>query len=325
MNSFQRVTCMLIDTTLDNIIEDIRINKNIAIRKYAYQCLKYLNNYLNDDISTFIKTIIDDDSSPYYQMINNIIIDVNPIFIKKMTINLIYRSYEKKNQVPKTIMMELDDKKIDFLNFDNISLIINDLENQDIHAHQVICNYGIDNLKRLINLFSLYQDSGFVLYIQAFHINDEIADLIESSKNIITMFKIEERKDFELSIKSINLLRKRKCFYGIYYVYNNSNLSFINTSEFYLLTEAIRAPIIILIKKENSNNLLINKVINKYPFVMVDLFNDFINLTKTISQKSPFFIIKSNGDVAINNLSNIIPNFNIKIDHINNLLNRKIT
>lgn len=312
-----RITIKMIEAAINKGIRDIEDDPKRGIRNLVDLANHFANSPFQKDILKLMQTMLANLDSPYYDIVLNIINNVDHDIIKTFGINLGYNSWtygaervrknktENNCKVPWTIIFdfrEVIEKELDIY---DIARIIREGKEIGIYSYMFFVN-DIDDLPTLIKE---NPDCAFILFLAPDILTEENICRIKSHKNTFFAVLYEGPSNLNTLNNTIDLLHENKSLFGLYSYYGDENISDILSN---IWTDEIINNIdknigfAFLIKSENSteknaslvqNYVLNSKMNQEHSTFLIDLYKDISKINMYISKEYSLFTIMDNGDI----------------------------
>ncbi len=310
-----RITIKMIEAAINKGIRDIEDNPKRGIRNLVDLANHFASSPFQKDILKLMQTMLANLDSPYYDIVLDLINNVDHDIIKSFGINLGYNSWTKGAKkirqhkktygynVPWTIIFDLRKHTDNKINLDSIKDIIKQGKRIGIHTYMLFIN----NLDGLSNILKENPDCAFILYMSPNILREENISKIKSSKNTVVLILYEPQINSDNLKNTIQLLSNNKCLFGLYSYYGNENINDILSDKWVHEIINIKSPFGILMESKNCSKenagLIQDYVFNsktnqKHSSFLIDLYEDIARIDKNISVDPCIFTIMENGDIS---------------------------
>lgn len=311
-----RISIKMIEAAINKGIRDIEDNPKRGIRNLVDLASHFANSPFQKDILKLMQTMLANLYSPYYDIVLNLINNVDHDIIKSFGINLGYMSWtygagkirkhktEHNYNVPWTIIFDFREESENKLDIDDIKRIIKEGKEIGIYSYMFFLN-KIDDFSQVIKD---NPDCAFILYVSSDILTEENIGKIKLYKNTFFAVLYGSSTNLNTLNSSINLLGENKFLFGIYSYYGDENVNDIFSNRW--INKIIgdidnNISFGILLKSENcskknaslvQNYVLSSKMNQEHSTFLIDLYKDIAKINIYISKESSLFTIMDNGD-----------------------------
>lgn len=334
----------IIETAVNKGIRDIKENPNRGIRNLLDLGNYFASRHFQKAFFHTARQILSNENSPYYELASRIVHNVDPNLLKHFGINLGYNSWtygvekireeEKKrgHNIPWTIVFDFMDGIENNLSENDISGVLQNGQSMGIYCGIFFIDNNENRLKALLKMLKSHNNSSYFIFLRPELITNEIARLIVQAGNIAIALTIDASADRKINIicqKAADILLKNKCLYGTYSNYNDDNVEYIMSGNYLVQIENLHSAFAFLIreslndirKKEHFSHFMqASRYTGKYKFFIVDFYEDFASIERTISMDNCFISIKSNGSVNVPGKNELTKKLNIRTHSLQNIL-----
>ncbi|HHY77733.1 MAG TPA: hypothetical protein GX498_04385 [Clostridiales bacterium] len=333
----------IIEAAVDKGIKDITDNPNRGLRRLLDLGNHFAKKGFQKSFFRIASQVLNDESSPYYKLADNIVRNVDPHIIKRFGINLGYncwtygakkiREHEKINgyNIPWTIVFYLQDETENGLSVSQISDILNTAESIGTFCGMFFLNEDIEKLRSIIKMLGEHRRSCYILFLKPEIISDEIANLISGSYNIIVAFDTNDIENNQLCKNGARILLDNKCLYGAYCTCNDSNLNYYISDSYLETLEDLKCSFAFYINKslyEMKNKLMFSKFMSdskyrgSYSLFLIDFYEDLSFIDRVISTDKCFIAIKNDGSIMTLKDGTSAKGLNIKTHSLKTILKK---
>lgn len=333
MDKKGQITYKIIEIAVAKGIRNIEENGNRGVRNIVDLGAHFAKGNFQKDFFRNAQQILNDENSMYYTLAKNLVKTVDHNIIKKFGINLGYNSLTygvkkiRQNEIkygyniPWTIVFDYN-LPAQSLSVKEVSDILYSGENLGIYCSMFFIGKNDTFLRELLTDLSSHKDSAYFIFAESEIITDEIIDTIVSAGNIVLVLLMHPTEDNDVSKQVYKKLLYKRCLYGTYSEYNDSNVNLTMSDAYINKIQKTYSSFVYLIKKQPlkfgnqerfSQFIIKAKNENPYPFYLVDFYEDLAYINRIISMEDCFIAINGNGDITVtqmNTLSN--QNLNIK-------------
>ena len=227
------ITIKMIETAINKGIRDIEDNPKRGIRNLVDLANHFASSPFQKDVLELMQTMLSDLNSPYYNIVLDLINNVDHNTIKNFGINLGYNSWTygaKKIRehtkihnysVPWTIIFDFRKESDEKLNIQQISSIIQQGKEIGIYTYL----FFMDDINDFSTIAKENLDCAFTLFAPANILTEESIYKIKSYNNTVFAVLYEASVNPDVFKKTIQLLSKNNCMFGLYSYYNNENFN----------------------------------------------------------------------------------------------------
>lgn len=230
----QTLTRSLVETIVRNKLGDLEKNPERTTRNLIDMALHFSKGRFQKNFFNIAQTMLQDEHSPYYQLIYHLAVNVNKERLISFGMNLGYNSCtyganiirEKEQKyhfnIPWYITLELNEdiiKNKPDIYYD----VITEGKNLGIFTWSII-TYG--HLEAFIPLLEENKDCAFFLLCSPCEISESILDRLSSIQNFMIVMEYDEDKH-----ETFYTLQSRKLLYAAYVCYDDETVSDILNNE----------------------------------------------------------------------------------------------
>lgn len=343
MSKKRKLTYAMIETAIDKGIRDIKENSSRGTRNLLDLGNHFATGRFQKVFFRIAMQMLDNESSPYYELANHIVQHVKPQLIKHFGINLGYnswtygagkiREYEKKHgyNIPWTIVFDFLDDSESKLSDTDISKILHSGEAMGIYCGMFFASRSEEQLIALLIMLKAHKDSSYIVFLQPELITDKIADIIINACNIVIVLAMDTEENSINCKKASDILLDKQCLYGAYCMYNDDNVEYITSDKYLRQVEALNCSFAFLIrqrlnephnKEHFSQFMQTAKSASKYKFFMFDFYEDLAYVDRIISVEDCFIAIKGDGTIAVSSRYILAEGLNILTHSLENILQK---
>lgn len=313
------INIKMIQSAIDKGIADIEDDPKRGIRNLVDLANHFAKSPFQRDITSLMQSILVNLESPYYDLVLDLLANVDQEILKRFGINLAYKGWTygakkiRKNEekfqtnIPWTLIFDLRKNIEDSLPKNDIEKIIKEGKELGIYTYNVFIN----NLKGIHSIIEANLDCAFILFLPPSAIKSEDLRRINSYKNTCFSLYYEPGSDLQAFNKSIQVLVQNKSLFTIY-SYAKEDYSKYILSDNWIKDLHKKIPFQIFIDPEGSDNKSLPKIQDyifdsrtsqKYSIFLIDLYKDIARINMNISNKSSILTIKEDGYIYNNDLS----------------------
>lgn len=340
MEKKSKITYAMIETAIDKGIRDIKENSNRGIRSLLDLGIHFSTGSFQKEFFIIAKQMLDNDNSPYYELVNRIIQNTDPWILKHFGINVGYncwtygaekiKKFESQNgyNVPWSIVFDFLQETEDILSEEEISNILNSGEHNGIYSGMFFVNIDKEYLNSLLKILELHKNSSYFIFLKPDMITDEIAKILIQAGNIVPVLAMDSQNN-SICKSAADILMNSKCLYGVYSMCNDFNIEYIMNDTYLRQIEDLHSDFAFFISQSLSraqNKERFSQFIKtarsaiKYPFFIFDFYEDYKAVSRMISAKEYFTAIKGNGSVEFSLEDTLDRCINIRTHSLKNIL-----
>lgn len=169
----QDVTRSLIELAVDQGIRDMKINSHRSIRRMADLGRQFARGRFQDRIFSIFQRMLSREDSPYYEMIDRLLANVDPAYIKRFGINIGYNGWTHGASLLRKKSAETGGRYPWFLHFPwnpgssltlkDISSLITENKKNGTYCYGIRIRESLEGSTELFSLFSAHEDCAFLL------------------------------------------------------------------------------------------------------------------------------------------------------------------
>ena len=343
MDKSGKMTCAMIEAAVDKGLRDIEENPRRGIRNLVDLGTQLSTSRFHKDFFRTSQQMLRNENSPYYELTNHIVRNVNHQIIKHFGISLGYtsltygaqriREYEKEYgyNIPWTIVFDFREDTKNMLSDAEISEVLLYGESIGIYCGMFFVNKNQAHLENLVKMLASHKDSAFLVFTEPQIITDVIADVIVESSNILVALSSQTGGEKQSFMEAAQILFDKKCLYGAYCGYNDHNLQEVIGETYSRQIKEARCTFTFLIREEfnNAQNekrfshfMQATKSANKDPFFWIDFYEDLAHVDRTISVEDCFLAIQGDGQIAVKTLAALQEGINIRTHSLQTIMEK---
>ncbi|NLC65325.1 MAG: hypothetical protein GX752_00125 [Clostridium sp.] len=328
-----KVNRVLVESAIKKGISDIKDNPQRGIRNLLDLGTYFIKDKFEKNILNVSRKIFNNPKSPYYDMLKNVVLNVDENILKTFSFNLGYNSLTNgakiinKNKelykcyIPWIINFNLKDQNDDSLSIDDIIKIVDEGKTLGIYSYVFFIDKNIDFL---FPLLEKEKDSAFFLMTEKDSINKKDLEKINSFKNTYISISMEYKDLRSVPLKNtLNLLKGSKSLHGVHSYYNHESAPIITTNRWLRKLKKLNLSSAFLIEsnpKDLASNIKIKNFTDKlrrkgnFKAFLVNYLKDITSIQNSISKDKSYLQIDSLGNLQID--SSDIGNKNINLKKI---------
>lgn len=340
MEKRNKITYAMIETAIDKGIRDIKENSNRGIRNLVDLGTHFSTGPFQKEFFIMAKQMLNNDNSPYYELVNQIFQNTDPWVLKHFGINLGYNSWIygaekikqfKKNNghnAPWTLIFDFIHSTKDILSSKEIEDILISGELMGIYCGMFFVNINKEQLNSLLNMLKLHKNSSYFIFLKPDTITDRVAKILINAGNIVPMLAMDLH-NYIICRNAADILINNKCLYGIYNMCSDFNFEYLISDKYLREVEVLHCAFAFYIKNglnETENKKRFSKFIQtsksaiKYPFFIFDFYEDYASISRMISTEEGFMAIKSNGSIESSLVDTIDKDINLRKQSLSSIL-----
>jgi hypothetical protein len=335
------MTYAVIEAAVDKGIRDIEENTARGIRNLVDLGTHFSTGRFQKEFFDIAERTLKNENSGYYKLTNHVIKYINHKILKRFGINLGYNSWTygadkiRENEkifgfnIPWTIIFDLRIENKNMLSAKEISGILTSAESLGIYSGMFFIDKNMAYLESLLSVLKSHNDSAYFLFLTPEMITEKIADSVISASNTIIVLNINASGDNHESDIAAGILFEKRCLYGSYSIYDDSNIEYIMSEKNSEQLMELHCIFLFLIKgnqvsEQNSKNLsqfiLHAKDVNEYPLFTVDFYEDLAHVDRVISVEDCFMSVASDGTISASSMNNKVTNLNVRNQTLQSIL-----
>ncbi len=305
------LTRILIDTTVTRGIKDIQNDPKRSLRKLADLGKHFSTGGFQKTIIDIIRGLLENDESPYYDMLSDFLNHTDTSSIKNFGINMGYNSWtlgartirslseKKKLCMPWVLIINYSHDKCtdgNHLLVSDISRIISAAKPLGINSFCIIQRDGDLVSDELLSLFAQNKECAFFYMVSRPQITTSQASDLKAAGNTLLCIDFAEPS----SLRTCKSLRESKVLYSLFFEYTDADLE-VGVDEA-SLTKFLEynSGMIFFVQKDMSGKSAGQEIKEirmeqLYPSFVWDLYADIREISKIIVGE-PNTIIEINSD-----------------------------
>lgn len=298
-----RITIKMIEAAINKGIRDIEDNPKRGIRNLVDLAKHFASGPFQKDIIKLMQAMLANLDSPYYDIVLDVINNVDHHTIKSFGINLGYNSWtygagkireqeeNHKYNIPWTIIFDFKNKKKKDLSKDEVLNIIRRGKKSGIYTYI----FFLDEVSMVLDVLKENPNCAFVLFVPSDIITKENTSRMKAYENFMVSVLYEPSINMGNLKNAVNLLRKENFLFSIYSYYGDENVDYILSNKWVNEIANIKSPFGILIEskdcKEENAQLVHEYIYNsktnqEHSSFLIDLYEDINRINKNISSRS---------------------------------------
>lgn len=331
----KKLTRLMIDTVVKRGIENMADDPRRSIRRLADLGRQFSTGRFQDDIIDIIQTILADDNSPYYTMMQNLLDNTDHACIRKLGINIGYNSWtydarilrkcsaELGHIIPWLLIFRLEDNHIkdsntndtnnnnsnandintkDNINIEFIKRRISEARDLGINSFSIIQKGGNTDADKIIDIFRENEESAFFYFLDDAMLTESQISAIKECKNVMISINADDPQSSNMSRK----MHDDKILYSIYHYYDDND--FDNVDSLDANSESLKkyydyqSSMIFLMPgkgcKNHGETVKNIRLKGKFPCFIWDMYYDAHLISKRLlDEENGFLEFEKDGDV----------------------------
>ncbi|WIV11871.1 hypothetical protein [Proteiniborus sp. MB09-C3] len=328
----QQVLRVMIESAVDQGLYGLKTDLKRTVRNLTDLGSYFAKGRFQKDFFEIAQKMLANENSPYYELVSNIVNNVDHHIIKNFGINIglnswtngakKIREYEKKNgyNIPWTIVFDFQNKVQNPLTVPEIIEIINEGKEMGIYSYFFFTSYEAAHIDELLEIFDQNRDCAFIIYTSYDSLSEKHIYKLREYGNVIVSIAMDEFNLCPGFVQTMELLLKNKCLFGIHINYDDNNVDIILSDSWIEQIRELHCTFAFLIKAKDCSPTKEKEIISyvrngktnqKYPIFLIDFYEDIEHVDVVISTEPCFFKILQDGTV-VSSKENIVTNFEIR-------------
>lgn len=340
-----QLTRNMINTAVKRGIADVIEDPKRAIRHLVDLGDQVATGHFQQEFFGIANQILHKDDSPYYCLLQDVASHVDAQILQCFGVNLGYNSWtyganmirkyerERGHNIPWTIVFDGREETSATVSYEDISNLISSGESMGIYCYMF---FGGGNKKRahaLIHTLKFHGDCCYFLFLEPKTISNALVDACVDARNIVVVLAADVQEDDRAIERAAALLREKRCLYGAYGLYDDTNIESVISESYIRKKLNLHCSFLFLIQKGSVSQekqarftafMKTAKYANEHPLFMVDFYRDLAYVDRVISVEDCFVAVKSNGDIAVENMDNVQKGLNIKTHTLKQILRQSM-
>ena len=309
----------LIETVVANKLKDMKKYPGRAARNLIDLGLLFSNGNFQNAFFSSAQTMLQNEDSPYYKLIDNVVNNVDNQRLLTFGMNLGYNSFKygskviRKNEkklncfIPWEITLHIDDFSFKNNN-QRYDKLISDGEKLGIYSWVIFLDKPFSDF---LELAKKHPDSVFFIILENLdenkqtiqnEIDEKFLDCVEELENIMLIIELDKKNRHVY--KNI---KRRKLLYSVYYYYSQKNIDLILDGSILRFAEQFDPFFTIFISEPYCNDNLRKMVYKvseqtrseqRYSTIAWELFYNNAYIDKIISSKSQLISFDHSGNLC---------------------------
>ena len=309
----------LIETVVANKLKDMKKYPGRTARNLIDLGLLFSNGNFQNAFFSSAQTMLQNEDSPYYKLIDNVVNNVDNQRLLTFGMNLGYNSFKygskviRKNEkklncfIPWEITLHIDDFSFKNNN-QRYDKLISDGEKLGIYSWVIFLDKPFSDF---LELAKKHPDSVFFIILENLdenkqtiqnEIDEKFLDCVEELENIMLIIELDKKNRHVY--KNI---KRRKLLYSVYYYYSQKNIDLILDGSILRFAEQFDPFFTIFISEPYCNDNLRKMVYKvseqtrseqRYSTIAWELFYNNAYIDKIISSKSQLISFDHSGNLC---------------------------
>jgi len=294
----KKITRLMIDSVVKRGIENMADDPRRSIRKLADMGKQFSTGRFQIEITDIIQSILANENSPYYSLLENFFELTDHEIIRKFGINMGYNSWtydarilrEKNNKLSKKLpwclifRYNLEDEN--HISADFIKNTIKDALNYGIDSFIIMHKGGTICSDEILEIFEENPESGFFLFLEDTQLTaSQILKLKKCGNTLISI-----NADSDTCFNTCEILKDSKLLFGIHHFYDEDDFKDKSTDE--IIENYLQFPtgMLFFIQKDtcksNYGELIKDiRLEGNYPLFVWDLYNDINKIGQILTEE----------------------------------------
>lgn len=305
------ITHILVESTLRKTLKDIKDSPKRSIRNLVDLGLNFTKGRFQKPFLETVQKMLENECSPYYNLISDIVYNVNHERLISFGMNVGYngctkgakkiREIENKENynIPWSVSLEIDGANY-LDNEEKYFYVIEQGKNLGIYTYLI---FSDSNVKSILSLAKIHSDCAFAFFCNKEDIEDSVLDEADKLYNVMLVVNYDESMT-----NTITLLRDRQMLYSVFIPYDDSMVESITSGDCFDCIEDFHPVFTGLVPTRQCSVKAISKVY-KYVIevrkkqelqtVLWDVYSDSQTIDSVISDSSCVAAFNKNGDFVI--------------------------
>lgn len=286
----KKLTRLMIDSVVKRGIENMADDPRRSIRKLADLGRQFSTGRFQDDIIDIIQTILSNEDSPYYTMLQNFLDNTDHSCIRRFGINMGYNSWtydarilRQKSQdlsitLPWALMFKYDARLDIGADPAKIESMIEQALPYGINSFAIVQRGGSIASNEIIDIFRKNEECAFFYFLENAELTASQASALKECMNVMISISADEPQSFNTS----KLLHDAKLLYSIHHFYDDNDFEKVdsidaNSDALQKYFDYQSSMVILIPKKGCANHGDIVKQIRlegKFPCFIWDMYYD---------------------------------------------------
>lgn len=305
------VSRIMVELAVDKTIAELqKEGSKRAVRNLVELGQRYAKGQCNGMFYRFLQTMLENEASPYYDLIINLARNVNGNMLKGFGINLGFNSWalgtqeirrreaEDRYNIPWAVVVHMgeDGERIDQL--------MSEGSEMGIYCYLVVLPDEAEDLTAALALAKRHPDCALVLFAQSDVFREQaVADLVAQG-NMMPVVCAENRYDPEFS-RAVQLLEAHQSLYGVYVRYSREMLGELKKDNWLRIPVERYCPFLIFVRAADCDGeaarvfhdrVVADRENPDFPIVAIDFYEDMLEIDRIISTEDCYLEVLPDGE-----------------------------
>lgn len=331
----------MIEGVVGRAIREIRKKSKRELRNLVELGTRYAHGRFQNDFFKMAQHMLENDNSPYYDMIFRLVNDVDVELLSNFCINIGYNSWcmgakrirayerERGKSVPWMPMCDLDQGEGEPLSGEAYSRLIDEGKKLGIFSYSFFGSGIAQKAPWLVETFKKHRDCAFLLFTEAADITAKAAAAIRECCNVLPIVQIETGKE-DAYFRAKSVLDEQGCLTAAAVHYDEQNADAVLAEYRRLHIKKEHGALTFLLRRPSCPEYIAQKVAAfangckaepEQPMFMIDLYEDVSYVNRVISGQSCFLKVRRDGSL-VTGAPYAKPEGNLREAPLNELLQR---
>lgn len=300
----------LTETTVSNKLKDMRENPERSVRNLIDLGLLFSRGNFQNSFLTSAQTMLQNENSPYYKLIDNVVNGVDHQRLLTFGMNLGYNSFKngskdiRKNEkilnciIPWEITLHISSSSFE-THKHNYDKLFSDGEKLGIYSWIIFLDKPCLDFLELVKK---YTNSVFFIFLDDCNMDNYFGDCVETLNNIMLLIELDKNNRHVYK-----KLKNKKLLYSLYYKYSQKNIDLILDGSILRFAEQYN-PFFTVFVSHPYCNVSTRKIAyeisehtrteQRYSTIAWELFYSNAYIDKIISGKSRYIAFDSYGNLC---------------------------
>lgn len=238
---------ILAETVIRKALKDIKNDPQRSIRNLVDMAVYFCNGKFKEQLLIAIQEMLENENSAYYDLIEDIVINVDNDRLLQFGMNIGYNSctlgakkirnweLEHKRKISWAVTLKIEE------DMEYYRKVISEKEQIGIFTWFLIVE---KNLMDVLFLIKDFPESAFIVFCNAERLTEELIDEISNIPNMMIVISYDEKTE-----EMCTRLREEKILYGVSYYYHQESISYIKSGDLFYDVQALHPAVTILVPK----------------------------------------------------------------------------
>lgn len=332
----------IIEAAISKGLHDIKNDPKRGIRNLVDLGIHFAKGDFQKSILNMIQGVLSNLDSSYYNVVSDIIDNIDHNIIKTFGMNIGFNSWTEGVKrirhhkqkfgysVPWVVIFDFRATgvlAVDKLSNVEICDIISRGKKLGIYSYVFFVD---DSVEDLLEVVERNPDCAFVIYVPPELLTRENVHHLKSQGNVVFSVLFDQNADEEGLSQAIEFLSEDKCLFAVHSYYNDQKVDWILSDRWIKEVEKLPCMFAFLIQEEQCSDENAKKVIDyiyssrterQHNIFLMDFYGDIAYINCIVSSDSFFLTIEENGDTLIRNGGEEI-SFNIRTMNLTDILSK---